>query len=87
MSELANWKCHKIVKAGKIVAFGNSLVAFGDIQKITVEDANGEPCKIDVPKSIFARGEANVGDYIVIYDDDYKSWSPRNVFEDGYTRI
>jgi hypothetical protein len=79
MSELASWKCHKVVKAGKILAFGDGFV--------TVEDVNGAPCMVAVPPSLFARGKPKLNDYIVVYDDDYKSWSPAKAFEDGYSRI
>ena len=82
MSELADWKCHKIVKAGKITAFGPDWSG-----PVTVEDANGATCKVDMPPNAFARGRPNLGDYIVIYDDGYKSWSPAKAFEDGYARI
>ena len=53
---------------------------------VAVEDANGAPCKVEVTPSVFARGRPNLGDYIVIYDDGYKSWSPAKTFEDGYAR-
>ena len=82
MSELANWKCHKIVKAGKILTMpgeGSGIV--------TVEDTNGVPCKVEMPPNAWARGRAALGDYIVIYEDGYKSWSPANAFEDGYSRM
>jgi hypothetical protein len=80
MSELANWKCHKIVKAGKVLV----LPSFNGV--VTVEDVNGAPCKVGMPLNAFARGGPELGDYIVIYDDGYKSWSPAKAFEDGYAR-
>ena len=64
MSQLADWKSHKIVKAGKILAFPPAFSG-----PVTVEDANGAECKVDCPPSVFARGRPNLGDYIVIYDD------------------
>lgn len=82
MSELADWKCHKIVKAGKILKFERG---FNPI--IIVEDVNGAECKVETTPGMFSRGRPNLGDYIVIYEDGYKSWSPGKVFEDGYTRI
>jgi hypothetical protein len=80
MSQLADWKCHKIVKAGKILVMpgeGSGVV--------TVEDVNGAPCKVEMPPNAWARGRPALGDYIVIYDDEYKSWSPAKVFENGYS--
>jgi hypothetical protein len=86
MSDLATWKCHKIVKAGKILPVqivnddgeGTSIV--------TVEDRNGAPCAIAVRGGFFARGMPGVGDYLVIYEDGYKSWSPAKALEDWYGR-
>lgn len=86
MSQLADWKCHKIVKAGKVLPVqilddegeGTSLVM--------VEDCNGSPYSVSIATSAFARGTPKAGDYIVIYEDGYKSWSPAKAFEDGYTR-
>lgn len=80
MGQLADWKCHKIVKAGKI------LEPPGHSRLIVVEDINGAPCKVEMPMDAFARGTPTVGDYIVIYDDGYKSWSPAKAFEEGYAR-
>lgn len=82
MSELANYKCHKIVKAGKIIAFGE-----GFNSPVTVEDINGASCQVDIPPHVFSRSRANLGDYIVIYEDGYKSWSPAKAFLEGYTKI
>jgi hypothetical protein len=82
MSQLADWKSHKVVKAGKIIDFSAS-VAF----RVVVEDVNGAPCDVDMPDGAWNRGHPNLGDYIVIYDDGYKSWSPAKAFEEGYTRI
>lgn len=40
-----------------------------------------------VAPMVFARGEPEHGDYLVVYRDGYTSWSPRSEFEDGYTAI
>lgn len=81
MSQLADWKCHKIVKAGKILTMpgeGSGIVM--------IEDVNLAPCKIEMPPNAWARGRPVLGDYIVVYEDGYKSWSPAKAFEDGYSR-
>jgi hypothetical protein len=81
MGALADWKCHKIVKAGKIIAVDVGL-GF-----LTAEDVNGAPLRIDMPDHAFDRGVPMIGDYAVIYEDGYKSWSPKKAFEDGYARL
>lgn len=77
---LASWKCHKVVKTGKIMALP------ADGPHIPVEDARGATYMLSVPDDTFKRGRPAVGDYIVIYEDGYISWSPAKAFEDGYTR-
>lgn len=80
MAELASWTGHKVVTAGKIISFGQT---FRD--PVTVEDVDAEPVLIDAPETLLGRERAQVGDYIVVYDDGTKSWSPAAVFEAGYT--
>jgi hypothetical protein len=36
------------------------------------------------PAKLFARGLAKPGDYYVVYEDGYDSWSPKDTFEKGY---
>lgn len=78
MGQLADWKCHKVVKAGKIIERHDGV--------FKVEDINGTVCAVHMPESAFARGYPQDGDYIVIYEDGYKSWSPAKAFEEGYTK-
>lgn len=86
MGQLADWKCHKIVKAGKITAMPQTREIQGQWH-VMVEDVNGAPTTIEMPPDAFNRGTPARGDYIVIYDDGYKSWSPAKAFEDGYERL
>lgn len=86
MSELAQWRSHKIVRAGKLMAQQVEHDESEGSSTLTVEDVNGAPCKVLVPANFFARGAPSPGDYIVIYDDGYVSWSPAKVFDEGYTR-
>jgi hypothetical protein len=81
MGALADWKCHKVVKAGKIIDMHR------DLGIVIVEDVNGAPLQIDMPDSAFARGFPKTGDYAVIYNDGFKSWSPKAAFEEGYSRL
>lgn len=90
MGELADYRCHKIVKAGKIIeiTYANTLVDGVVHVFVLVEDVNGAPAKVAVPfMALHQRKQAAVGDYVVIYEDGYKSWSPAAVFEAGYDRI
>jgi hypothetical protein len=40
-----------------------------------------------VSKTFIARGAPKIGDYFVIYEDGYQSWSPKAAFESGYTKV
>lgn len=57
-----------------------------------IPDAFDDPDTIvmtDVPVAVFARSSPSLGDYLVAYNvgtkDEYVSWSPAAVFEDGYS--
>ena len=86
MSQLAEWKSHKIVRAGKLLQQPEDDTSLSEVI-LTVEDGNGAPCNVGVPRNFFSRSAPSRGDYVVIYDDGYKSWSPAKAFEEGYTRI
>ena len=77
---LAKFQSHKVVSAGKI----NEI--YSD-SHIGVEQSDGSNFTTEIPANFFARGTANPGDYYVVYDDGYASWSPAKAFEDGYKRI
>ena len=87
--KLARWECHKVVSAGKIVAWLALADSPGQyrITDIDVECADGSTCRVPVAADLCARYKPEVGDYYVVYQDGYASLSPAKAFEDGYTRI
>lgn len=87
MGQLADWRCHKAVKAGKIIIHLPIRETASGKWLVTVEDVNGEAASVEMPADAFARGEPKLGDYVVLYEDGYKSWSPAKAFEDGYDRL
>ena len=92
--ELPRYQCHKKVWALKIV----SIVFDSDLAK---EDGNREtdgsatimpempeqyaPFKVDA--AYVRKHNPATGGYYVVYEDGYKSFSPADAFEGGYTRI
>jgi hypothetical protein len=52
---------------------------------ITPEDESYAP--FEVSAEYVMRHKPQVGGYYVVYPDGYKSWSPAEAFESGYTRI
>lgn len=52
---------------------------------ITPTDTGFAPIVLDY--AFVAKHKPKVGGYYVVYEDGYKSWSPAEAFETGYTRI
>ena len=80
---LPNYRCHKTVRAVKILSMG----MIGD-KPAVIPDADMEPFTVSEDfverlKSI----PVVTGGYFVKYDDGYESWSPAEVFEKGYSLI
>lgn len=85
---LASWQCHKVVRAGKIRELINGQRAGSDaVVAMMVEAIDGSSTEVCPGDAFFARGAPALGDYLVIYDDDYISWSPAKAFEEGYSYI
>lgn len=51
---------------------------------ITPEESGYAPFRVD--HAYMAKHQPQVGGYYVVYADGYKSWSPAQAFEEGYTR-
>lgn len=78
---LARWKSHKVVSAGKVLS-----VNLTDMQLGVENDAGG----IDLvyfTETLVSRSIPQLGDYYVVYEDGYASWSPAKAFEEGYSQI
>jgi hypothetical protein len=75
-TELPRYISHKTVWALKIKAI--------DGQIITPEELGYAPFEVD--PAYLTKHEPQVGGYYVVYADGYKSWSPAQAFEEGYTR-
>ena len=80
LSDLPQWKCHKVVRAAKITGISTDGLSY-----YVYLGSKGEP--YFVQGSVFARGVPAIGDYLVVYEDGYVSWSPAKAFEAGYTLI
>ena len=74
---MKTYQCHKRVKAAQIISFGQD----GDHPVIHLDDG----AFASLPKT--TTYAAVIGDYLVEYDDSYRSISPKKAFEDGYTEI
>lgn len=82
--QLPRWQSHKRVFADRIARIGPVATMPADGIDRWVLDCGAV---VDVTPDLIARGSPKVGDYFVQYDDGYKSWSPAQAFEEGYTRV
>lgn len=90
--EMPRYKCHKEVWALKIADIVyDSDVASRDVREtdgtamITPEEKGFAPFKVD--HEYVRKHRPKVGGYFVVYKDGYKSFSPAEAFEDGYSLV
>jgi hypothetical protein len=86
-AELPRYRCHKEVWALKIGAIHMdhpACVLPGDAM-LTPTDTRYAPFL--VRREYIEKHSPHAGGYYVVYKDGYKSFSPADAFEDGYTRI
>ena len=86
---MPRYKCHKEVWALKI----KSIVRDGEGENretdgsatITPEETAYAPFRVE--HEYMFKNKPQVGGYYVVYKDGYKSYSPAEAFEEGYTKI
>lgn len=87
---MKKYQSHKIVEAALIAAA--DFRADGSGRVVIVGDGDTASRTFDVPPG-FKRPNTNPkmsvdgGDYLVRYEDGYLSWSPKAIFEAGYSEI
>ena len=81
--EMPRYQSHKKVHALKIEAIGGSDDT--DAMLITPEDEGFASFEVDA--AFMDKHDPQPGGYYVVYPDGYKSFSPAEAFESGYTRI
>jgi hypothetical protein len=87
---LPKYKCHKEVWALKI-----DRIEHDRDMRIPTEETDGSATLFDdkllamhrVTNDFVRKHNPQVGGYLVIYEDGYKSFSPAKAFEEGYSRI
>jgi hypothetical protein len=91
-AEMPRYRSHKEVWALKIAAIEYDLNKATQEHRasdgsaiITPLEPGYAPFKVDA--DYMRKHEPKVGGYYIVYPDGYKSWSPAEAFEDGYTRI
>jgi DNA-binding Lrp family transcriptional regulator len=80
---LKKYKSHKVVMATKIISYEQAFDDTNNMLGYILTDSDGDIHEASA--SLFARGEPKDDYfYLVKYDDNYISWSPKKAFEDGY---
>lgn len=90
--EMPRYRSHKEVWALKIAATEkDSDVAAKESREtdgsatLFFEDERYAPIKVQ--QDYVRKHNPKVGGYYVVYNDGYKSWSPAEAFESGYTKV
>ena len=81
MKQLSKYKSHKIVRAGKILDIGNG----GTEGTFELEIYAGHTIEEKMPADWIERHNPVIGGYIIVYEDDYVSFSPNKAFVEGYS--
>ena len=95
MAELPRYKCHKEVWAVKIAEVQRNPPVPTDAHTEcdpnsnggTIIPANERYGPIEVTAGYLRKHRPEVGGYYVVYKGGYRSYSPADAFEDGYTLI
>ena len=83
--ELPKYVSHKEVWALEISGVGRHQMTDGvSTRELHFRDDRYVP--ILAPIEMFSRYEPVEGDFLVVYSDGYKSFSPRKAFIEGYAR-
>jgi len=90
--EMPRYKCHKEVWALKIAAIAFDRDQAQRENRETDGTAIITPAEegyaaLRVPADFVRKHKPEAGGYYVVYADGYKSFSPANAFEDGYTLL
>ena len=82
--EMPRYACHKKVWALEIKTINRMVPG-----KVTLSfvDKGYAPITFDENDPMFLRYSPIQRDYYVVYEDGYRSLSPRKAFIEGYTRI
>lgn len=81
VNELPQYKCHKVVRAGKILA-----TARNPNEDAVFLDVDGVVNKwLFAPTGWLNKHNPDIGGYLVAYEDGYLSYSPAAAFEAGYS--
>lgn len=82
MTSLQTYISHKRVQAAEIISVGHYRTNEDGKVMRSITIWGGEV--IDLPGDTFSRYTPSPGDAYIVYEDGYKSFSPRKAFLEGY---
>jgi hypothetical protein len=86
--QMPKYRCHKEVWALKISAVVDPTQPGNETDGLRILSfTDARYASIRVSGDYVRKHKPEVGGYYVVYKDGYKSFSPAEAFEDGYTRI
>ena len=80
--EMPIYECHKKVRALKI-----KNITYNDDGGVLISPADTDYAPFSTSKEYFDKHKPEIGGYYVVYEDGYKSFSPADAFEEGYTKV
>lgn len=85
--QLPKYRSHKEVWALKIKHVWTTSLVLTGIVGCELEFEDDRYARLQVGAEYAAKHGPQAGGYYVVYEDGYKSFSPAEAFESGYTRI
>jgi len=85
---MADFQCHKVVMAAvikEICPLHHSELPY--MAMVIGLPGTDLEMPYKAPTEMYARFTPTVGDYVVLYENDYVAISPKQPFEDGYTQL
>ena len=86
-AEMPKYQSHKKVWALKIAGIAYHQNKDTYCNGATILPADEGYARFDVDAEYLQKHNPQIGGYYVVYEDGYKSFSPAEAFESGYTRI
>lgn len=86
-SEMPRYKSHKVVWALKIADIYSKYSDELGTNLTMIQPADEGYAAFPVGDDYMEKHKPTAGGYYVVYKDGYKSFSPADAFEDGYTRL
>ena len=85
---MPKYKCHKEVWALRIRnVYTKSEPGQDHLESTFLSFMDDNYADIEVDEEYISKHLPQIGGYYVVYKDGYKSFSPANSFEEGYTKI